>query len=67
MKFANPRTFGRSYAHPMCEVDGHLGIASRHGHIQIVVEWGCIEMYSCGSHCQPLNFRSEVTFLLLMK
>jgi len=40
MKFAghkNPRTFGKSYAHPVCEVDGpatYLGIASRHGHIQ---------------------------------
>ena len=32
-----PRTFGRSYAHPVCEVDGpatYLNIASRHEHIQ---------------------------------
>jgi carbonic anhydrase len=31
------RTFGRSYAHPVCEVDGpatYLNIASRHEHIQ---------------------------------
>ncbi|KAF7169446.1 hypothetical protein CNMCM6106_004351 [Aspergillus hiratsukae] len=31
------RTFGRSYAHPVCEVDGpatYLDIASRHEHIQ---------------------------------
>ncbi|PYI00196.1 hypothetical protein BO71DRAFT_455086 [Aspergillus ellipticus CBS 707.79] len=40
MKFAgheNHRTFGKSYAHPACEVDGpatYLGIASRHEHIQ---------------------------------
>jgi carbonic anhydrase len=31
------RTFGRSYAHSVCEVDGpatYLNIASRHEHIQ---------------------------------
>jgi hypothetical protein len=33
----NPRAFGKSYAHPVCEVDGpatYLGIASRNEHIQ---------------------------------
>ncbi|KAL2810637.1 hypothetical protein BDW59DRAFT_155623, partial [Aspergillus cavernicola] len=33
----DPRTFGRSYAHPVCEVDGpasYLNIATRHEHIQ---------------------------------
>jgi carbonic anhydrase len=40
MKYAShteARTFGRSYAHPVCEVDGpatYLNIASRHEHIQ---------------------------------
>ena len=33
----NPSTFGKSYAHPVCEIDGpatYLGISGRHEHIQ---------------------------------
>ncbi|KAL4985863.1 hypothetical protein BDW68DRAFT_179314 [Aspergillus falconensis] len=65
MKYAshvNPRTFGQSYAHPVCEVDGpasYLNIESRHEHIQ--------NRRSMGLHfnpklCQSLPAKAEFEF-----
>ena len=58
----NPRTFGKSYAHPVCEVDGpatYLGIASRHEHIQNRRGMG---MYRNGQLWQSLPAKAEFEF-----
>jgi hypothetical protein len=65
MKYAshvNPRTFGQSYTHPICEVDGpasYLNIKSCHEHIQNRRSMG---LYFNPKLCQSLPAKAEFEF-----
>jgi hypothetical protein len=67
----NSSTFGKSYAHPVCEIDGpatYLGITGRHEHKQNRRGMG---MYRNVQLWQSLpaksNFRKGVISLLLIR
>lgn len=65
MKFGGQvkrETFGRSYAHPLSEIDGpanFLGIASREGHIQNRRGMG---IYQNSNLCQYLPAKAQLEF-----
>jgi carbonic anhydrase len=76
MKFAgqtNRNTYGKSYAHPLSEVDGpanYLGIASRQEHIQNRrgMVFTAIPLYrSSFLRKLSMNFLPEKMFVLLTK
>ena len=56
----NPRTFEKSYAYPVCEVDGpatYLGIASRHGPcIYLNIVSSATDAFDCTIPCK-LDFK----------